>query len=140
MTQAELSGIGHIALNVRDLERSVEWYGEVLGFSPLFPFNTEDFDRQILMHPSGAIVALTTHHHPDAQDEFSEHRTGLDHLAFGVADQAALEAWADKLDELGVEHSGVSITPVTGSALLAFRDPSGIALELYAQIGMPADL
>ncbi|HUR12970.1 MAG TPA: VOC family protein [Mycobacteriales bacterium] len=140
MTDAELTGIGHIALNVKDLARSVQWYGDVLGFAPLFPFNTDDFDRQILMHASGAVVALTRHHHPDAEADFSERRPGLDHLAFGVTDVAALEAWAERLDAAGWPHSGVTVTPVTGSALLAFRDPDGIALELYVQVGLPEGL
>jgi glyoxylase I family protein len=140
MTEPSLTGVGHIALSVKDLPRAVAWYGEVLGFQPLFPFNTDDFDRQILMHPSGAFVALTRHHHPDADEDFNERRPGLDHLAFSVQDVAALEAWADRLDALGWPHSGVSVTPVTGSALLAFRDPDGIALELYVQVGMPEGL
>lgn len=138
MVEARLTGIGHVALNVHDLERSVRWYGEVLGFQALFPFNTDDFDRTILMHPSGAVVALTRHRHPE--DGFSERRTGLDHLAFGVAAQEDLQTWADRLDALGWPHSGVTVNEQTGSALLAFRDPDGIALELYVQIGMPAGL
>jgi hypothetical protein len=31
----------------------------------------------------------------------------------------------------------VQITPLTGSALVAFADPDGIALELYVQTGLP---
>jgi len=138
MSGPKLTGIGHVALNVHDLDASVRWYGEVLGFRPLFPFNTEDFDRTILLHPSGAVVALTRHH--QAEDGFSERRTGLDHLAFGVAGQDDLQAWADRLDAHGWPHSGVQVNATTGSALLAFRDPSGIALELYVQIGMPQGL
>jgi catechol 2,3-dioxygenase-like lactoylglutathione lyase family enzyme len=140
MTDAEITGLGHVALNVKDVARSVQWYGEVLGFTPVFPFNTEDFERTILLHASGAVVALTRHHHLDAEADFSERRTGLDHLALNVRDVAALEAWASRLDSLGVPHSGVQVTPVTGSALLAFRDPDGIALELYVQIGLPEGL
>ena len=140
MAEADITGLGHVALNVKDVARSVQWYGEVLGFTPVFPYNTEDFDRQVLLHPSGAAVALTRHHHPDAEADFSERRTGLDHLAFGVTDVPALEAWAARLDTLGVPHSGVQVTPLTGSALLAFRDPDGIALELYVQVGLPEGL
>lgn len=136
----ELTGIGHVALNVKDVPRSVQWYGEVLGFTPVFSFETDDFERQVLLHPSGAVVALSRHHHPDADADFSERRTGLDHLAFHVRDVPALEAWAARLDVLGVPHSGVQVTPRTGSALVAFRDPDGIALELYVQTGAPEGL
>src|SRR5690349_4912550 len=45
MSEPTLTGLGHVCLNVHDLESSVTWYGEVLGFQPLFSFGTEDFDR-----------------------------------------------------------------------------------------------
>lgn len=133
----ELLGISHIALNVHDLEKSVQWYGDVLDFAPLFPYDTEDFDRRILLHPSGVVVALSTHHHPDAKAEFNERRPGLDHLAFAVRSQDDLTAWVERLDAAGVTHSGISITPRTGSALISFRDPDDIALELYVQTALP---
>jgi glyoxylase I family protein len=37
-----------------------------------------------------------------------------------------------------VEHSGVQVTPTTGSALVAFRDPDGIQLEMYVAQGATA--
>jgi glyoxylase I family protein len=131
-------GLHHVAINVRDLERSVQWYSETLDFAPLFPFDTDEFSRRILRHPSGVVLGVTKHHHPDADAEFSERRTGLDHLAFAVDSTADLEAWAARLDAAGVAHSGVKITPTTGSALLAFRDPDDIQLELYVAQGATA--
>ena len=131
-------GIHHVAINVLDVERSVRWYSEVLGFAPLFPYDTDQFARRILRHPSGVVLGITKHNHPDADVEFSERRTGLDHIALAVESQDELEVWATQLDACGVEHSGVKVTPTTGSALIAFRDPDNIQLEMYVAQGSTA--
>jgi len=135
MSDPSFAGFHHVAINVSDVERSVQWYGDVLGFAPLFPYDTDDFDRRIIRHPGGAVLGLTRHKHPDADDAFSERRPGLDHLAFAVENEATLNDLAGRLDAKGVEHSGVKVTPATGSALIAFRDPDNIQLEFYVAQG-----
>src|SRR3954469_6936830 len=138
MTEAAFAGIHHVAINVRDLERSVQWYADVLGFAPLFPYVTDDFDRRIMRHPSGVVIGLTRHRHADADADFSERRTGLDHLALDVDSTEALEQWAKRLETAGVPHSEITVTPATGSALISFRDPDNIALEFYVAQGATA--
>jgi glyoxylase I family protein len=135
---ADITGLHHVAINVRDLEKSVQWYGDVLGFAPLFPYDTEAFQRRIMRHPGGVVIGLTRHNHDDGDAEFNERRTGLDHLAFGVSSREELEAWVRKLDDAGVTHSGVKETPATRSVLVAFRDPDDIQLELYLAQGATA--
>ena len=70
------------------------------------------------------------HTHPEGlRDAFDEHRTGLDHVSFGCPDRAALESWIPRLDELGVKHGRCRRPYGLG---LSFRDPDGIALEVFA--------
>ena len=131
MPNPTLTGFHHVVLSVSDLTESVRWYGEVLGFKELFPWNTQDFQRRLLIHPSGAILGLTQHGHHDSQEEFNERRPGLDHLSFGVSTREELQAWELRLNSAGVENSGLTVTPETGFTLIAFRDPDRIQLELY---------
>ncbi|HSB86174.1 MAG TPA: hypothetical protein VLD86_07700, partial [Ilumatobacteraceae bacterium] len=56
-------------------------------------------------------------------------RQGLDHLAFTVADREELDRWAEQLDKLGVDNSGVIDVPV--GAILNFKDPDEIGLALF---------
>jgi len=138
MVDATLAGLHHVAINVRDLDKSVQWYTDVLGFAPLFPYDTDTFRRRIMRHPSGVVLGLTRHEHADGDAEFNERRTGLDHLAFGVASRSELDAWVERLEAAGVAHSGVKETPATGSSLIAFRDPDNLQLELYSAQGATA--
>ena len=51
-------------------------------------------------------------------------------VSFGVASREEIAAWAARLDELGIEHTGVrdEQAPFT-FATLVFRDPDNIQLE-----------
>jgi glyoxylase I family protein len=88
------------------------------------------------MDPRSGIAIGLHHHQANPGQPFQESRTGLDHISFGVADRADLDAWARWLDELGVEHSGVIDTdnPLPYSVLV-FRDPGNIQLELFHMAG-----
>ena len=132
MAELSFSGVHHVAINVHDLERSERWYAEVLNFARLAPFDGDRFRRVLMRHPSGMLLGLTKHDDPEAAAPFNERRTGLDHFAFQVADRGQLEAWVARFDELGVAHTEVKQTPITGSYLIVFRDPDGIQLEMYA--------
>ena len=127
------SGVHHLTLNVQDVAASERWYCDVLGFDRLTEYETGDFRRVLLRHAgSGMVLGLNRHTSPEAAEPFSERRAGLDHLALGVADRAALEAWVARFDALGVAHSGIQPSLTPGSALVVFRDPDGIQLEVFA--------
>ena len=123
--------IAHVALTVRDLSVSVPWYEALLNAKPVLDEDTgPDFHHTVYLLGNGTLFGLHQHGTPAPEGSFSEHRVGLDHVAFGCADRAELEKWARRLDELGIAHGGIKDASY-GSGL-AFRDPDSIALEFFA--------
>jgi glyoxylase I family protein len=123
--------ITHVALTVRDLSISVPWYERLLDAEPVLDEDTDpDFHHTVYLLGNGTMIGLHQHGTPAPAERFSEHRVGLDHVAFGCASRAELEKWALRLDELGVEHGGIK--DATYGSGVSFRDPDGIALELFA--------
>jgi catechol-2,3-dioxygenase len=123
--------VTHVAVTVTDLERSTRWYGELLGTEPVLDEDeqTGGFHHTVFPLAGGQLLGL--HTHPQATtDTFDEHRTGLDHIAFACRDRDELQAWAARLDELGIAHGGIKDAHY-GSGV-SFRDPDGIALEFFA--------
>jgi glyoxylase I family protein len=124
----DITGISHVALSCRDLEASERWYTDVLGFTHLADMEAEDYQRKLLIHPGGVVVGLQQHD-GNSGEAFGPSRTGLDHLAFSVAQRADLDEWSQRFAELGVTHSPVAETP--WGQVLCFRDPDDIQLELF---------
>lgn len=127
-----LSGLHHLSLTVSDVDSSLEWYRRVLGFEVLARRDDGVLAKAMLTDTDRTVtVVLVGHHVAAVVGDFDEHRTGLDHVGFAVADRAELEAWAARLDELGVARG--DITAGSTGELIAFRDPDGIALEFYTR-------
>ena len=102
-----LDGIHHVTLTASDLDRSVTWYTNVLGFTESHRVEVNGMTKAMLSR-DGLLLTLTDHRDLAEPGRFSERRTGLDHLAFAVADRVALDAWADHLDALGVARDQVT--------------------------------
>jgi catechol-2,3-dioxygenase len=125
---APITGLSHVQLLVSDVSASAQWYSAVLG---LVPFADDpDIGYVALQHCGGRFVVVLTRA-PTPQEARSEPPgDGLDHLALAVPDGAALEAWADHLKDVGIDHDGVVLEG--GHPSLQLRDPDGIAIELVA--------
>jgi glyoxylase I family protein len=124
----KITGISHTGLTVTDLDRSMTWYADVLGWSKVHEGEAEG-DRFALGFVGPIGVALRQAANGTA-DPFSADRTGLDHLAFAVGARSDLDAWEQKFRERGVEF-----TPTMDEDyghVLNFRDPDNIALEVFA--------
>ena len=123
----------HMALTVREMRVSAAWYERVFGFQFVNEFRVAPGEvgipRILLLHQeSGFLLGLCNH--PDRTgDTFDPLRTGLDHVAFEVADRAALDAWIGHLDGLGVAHSPVR--ELGHSSFVSVEDPDGIQIEIW---------
>jgi glyoxylase I family protein len=136
------TGYAHVRLTVTDIAASRRFYEDVFGFPVAYevPEGADDATKEALGFlfggviyalPGGMLLGLR----PVAQpgDRFDEDRVGLDHLSLSLASPDDVTAAAAVLDELGVAHGEVKDIGV--AVLLEFRDPDGIALELFAAKG-----
>ena len=142
-TAAQITGFDHFSPTVSDVEASAAWYQSVFGMIRL-PDVYKHHDREetgyaiILFEPNSGVVIGLHHHTGGSSGPFDESRIGLDHIGFTVPDRASLDAWAVKLDGLGVAHSGVrDITEPSTFSTLVFRDPDNIQLELAFTVPAP---
>ena len=73
-----------------------------------------------------------TQHQDGSREAFDETRPGLDHLAFAVSSREELDSWAQHFSRAGTAFSPVaSANSIPGAAVLVFRDPDNIQLELF---------
>lgn len=124
--------VHHLALTVTDANRSKEFYMTYLGFQHLM-----DLGPKVILGNGAVVLALNPPPDPAqaiANDRFTEHRLGLDHLSFSVASRADLEAAVKLFDENNISHGTINDLGEYGLPIyvLAFRDPDNIQLELTA--------
>jgi catechol 2,3-dioxygenase-like lactoylglutathione lyase family enzyme len=127
---AAFPALTHVALTVRDLSVSVPWYEALLDAKPVLDEDTDPGFHHTVYLIGNTLLGLHQHTTPAPDEPFSPYRVGLDHVAFACADREELEAWARRLDELGIEHGGIK-DAAYGSGV-SFKDPDGLPLEFFA--------
>jgi glyoxylase I family protein len=123
------SKVSHTSFSVRDVERSAEWCAHVLGATELERVAGDGWRAVLLQHPASGTVLEYQEHDANDGSVFDPRRSGLDHIGFLVRDRDALDEWASFFEAEGVDH-----TPVVDrdyGAVLTFRDPDGIQLEMF---------
>lgn len=118
--------IGHIHLTVSDLNKSLKFYREVLGFE----ITTWYGDSAVFLSAGGYHhhIALNTWHGKGATPPPNGH-TGLYHFAILYPSRKELARIVKRLYELNYPIAGASDHGVSESIYLT--DPDGNGVELY---------
>ncbi|MEU0048563.1 VOC family protein [Streptomyces sp. NPDC006309] len=127
--------LGHTGLNVTDLDRSLAFYRDVLGFA-LLGEGKEDDRRFAFLGEAGGPPLLTLWQ--QARGAYDRTRAGLHHLALTADSVERVREYESALRAAGVEfaHDGV-VAHREGAASggIFFHDPDGTRLEISVPDG-----
>ena len=126
-----VQGVHHLALICKDVEETIQFYQEFLGFPLVELVENRDYagsshfffdigNRNLL-----GFFDFPGHEHPPNQETIG----GVQHLAISISPEQYAAA-KKKLDDAGVDYLG----PDRGvEESMYFRDPNGVNLELYRE-------
>lgn len=119
--------LGHVVFYVKDLEQSLAFYRDLLGFQEV---------GRIFNGAAAALTSGRTHHEllliqvGDVPGPPQDRRRGLYHIGIKVGNNLdELRAAKQDLEQAGVTIDGMSDHTVSQSLYL--RDPDGNEVELY---------
>ena len=122
----ELIGLDHFAVNVTDLDRSVKWYSDVLGFGVLHKWSG------VVMVGKGNIKVGLFHRQSASPIEDQDNKLIISHVAILVDgdkfDDALAEIKGKGLQIEGPEDTGIAYS-------FFFRDPDGHQIEFTTYHG-----
>ncbi|MEU9785214.1 VOC family protein [Streptomyces phaeochromogenes] len=125
---------GHTGLNVTDLDRSLAFYRDVLGFTVIVEGREEDRRYAFLGEDGRPVLTLWQ----QADHGYAATGAGLHHLALEVDTVDQVRAYETALRAHGVEfaHEGV-VAHREGAASggIFFHDPDGTRLEICTAHG-----
>jgi lactoylglutathione lyase len=128
-------GLGHIGLNVTNLEVSLAFYESVFGFATLTKVSEGERKYAFLGDEQGVVLTLWQ----QSKGSFNPQLPGLHHLAFQVSSVEEVIAFEKKLALLNISliYDGiVAHGERVDSGGLYFTDPDGIRLEVFTANGV----
>ena len=122
-----ISGVAHIGLYIKDVERSKKFYTEFLGFETICEFVSQEGNKMAFVKSGNLIIELIQH------KVWMDRKDGLfDHIAMEVEN---IEETSEKLKNLGIEFEADiyfdNLVFDNGVKYQAFRGPDGEHLEIY---------
>lgn len=125
---------GHIGINVTNLDRSVEFYGQVFGLTRIG--GSDAAGRRFAFLGDGEKLVLTLWE--QSSGRFRAEMPGLHHLSFQVATMEDVGAAERRLRERNATFVYDGVVPhAEGSASggIFFEDPDGTRLEIFTPSG-----
>ena len=123
-----IAKVGHVVLQVSDLERATEFYTRVLGFK------VSDVYPEDMMRGGMVFLRCNTDHHCLAlvgQGDAKNSNRELHHLAFAVSTLAEVLRARDRLRVLGAKIDFEGRRRAGCQIAVEFRDPDNHSLEIY---------
>jgi catechol 2,3-dioxygenase-like lactoylglutathione lyase family enzyme len=131
MRKIQSQGVHHITLVGAGRQTSIDFWEGVLGMP--FVFEQPNLDRPEESHlyfdpGDGRLITIFTNESRRADPERTSTDPGaVHHLAFSLSN-ATFRQVVERLDERGIEHSGVKDRGFMDS--IYFQDPLGLLIEL----------
>ena len=131
MRKLQTQGVHHITINGADRQTAIDFWEGVLGMP--FVFEQPNLDNAGESHlyfdpGDGRLITIFTNEEREPDRNPTPREPGfVHHLAFSLS-QAAFAQTVERLDERGVQHSGVKDRGFMDS--IYFEDPLGLLIEL----------
>ena len=138
-------GVHHITLVGADRQTSIDFWEGLLGMP--FVFEQPNLDNENESHlyfdpGDGRLITVFTHEERDTDEERvasirdAKEAGYVHHIAFSLS-QATFKQAVERLNERGIEHSGVKDRGFMDS--IYFADPLGLLIELASYRFEPPD-
>ena len=124
--------IDHVSINLLDRQKSLDFYGRILGLTQQQTVDCGEFDITYFALPDGSRLELFDYRGKNRVIAREESEAGLRHIAFKVENVAEHEQL--------LRAQGVQITlptcdlPNLGARVLLFLDPNGVTLEFCEKL------
>jgi len=120
--ELSILGIRHVALNVRNVQKSLEFYSKVLGMT-----------LEWMPDPENAYLTsgednLALHQLPPGQQPGPVQT--VHHIGFVVRRLDDVDQWAERLRKLGIPLAAEPKTHRDGARSFYFHDPDGLLIQL----------